>query len=96
LLSKLFLRYLPALMAVRHKFHLTLLNTLTSFERYVHLGRGTQLAESVRECVKNMLLVMSSSGVFDAEKYETGKELWELSWAVVDQFYPELRAEMCP
>ena len=42
LLSKLFLRYLPALLAMRSRFHLTFLNTLTAFERYVHLGRGTQ------------------------------------------------------
>ena len=53
-----------------------------------------QLAESVRECVKNLLLVMSASGVFDARQYATGGELWELAWAVIDPFYPELRAEL--
>jgi hypothetical protein len=64
---------------------------------YVYLGRGApQLAEGVRESVKNLMLVMSASGVFDAAQYETGGELWELAWAVIDAFYPELRAEMWP
>ncbi len=50
----------------------------------------------MRESVKNLMLVMSASGVFDAAQYETGGELWELAWAVIDAFYPELRAEMWP
>ena len=77
-------------------FHLTFLNTLTTFERYVHLGHTSQLGETVRECVKNVMLVLSASGVFDPAQYSTGPELWELAWAVIDPFYPALRADLGP
>ena len=47
------------------------------------------------DCICHICLP-SASGVFDAAQYETGGELWELAWAVIDAFYPELRAEMWP
>ena len=58
----------------------------------MHLGE--LLAEAIPESLKNMLLVMSTSGVF---KHEDSRDaLWELTWIRIRQFLPGLHAAMYP
>jgi hypothetical protein len=42
------------------------------------------LVESVHESLKNLILVMTAAGVFDPNQNPTGKELWDVTWAIVD------------
>ena len=55
---------------------------------------GFWQAETARECVKNVVLVMNAAAVFDISVNRTASELWELAWAVIDPFYPALRSEI--
>jgi hypothetical protein len=45
-----------------------------------------------------MVLVMENMGIFskNSSVYPLGIELWELTWAIVDPVYPQLRNETFP
>ena len=53
--------------------------------------RQDSLHFAVFEALKNMLLVMQASGVFDQERSSTAKEFSLLTWELIDSFCPELR-----
>ena len=58
---------------------------------------GELLSESIPESLKNMLLVMSTSGIF---KYNdstlNSSTLWDLTWTRIHQFIPGLRTFLFP
>lgn len=60
-------------------------------------GQGDSLDEAVPESLKNILLVMASSGYL-VEKSEGGDEaqgkLWMETWKRLDRFLPDLRKEL--
>jgi len=64
LLSKAFLHHLPALLSLAH-FHLLWLRALELLESYMRAPGSEMLAEAVPETLKNMLLVMATSGAFE-------------------------------
>lgn len=59
-------------------------------------GYGSVLAESSLESLKNMVLVMANSGVYKGAKDDTGRELWDLTWVLIEPFAPTLRQELYP
>jgi len=46
----------------------------------------TRMKETCYEHLKNILLVMSSQGVFEPGEDTIGAELWKLTWTIVDGF----------
>lgn len=68
------------------------LQILAHLERYLQLGE--LLAEAIPESLKNMLLVMSTSSVFEEDAGR--RELLEQTWTRVHQFLPGLRASLFP
>jgi len=55
------------------------------------------LQEHALEKLKNLLLVMSAAGAFEEGEETIGRELWDLTWAVVAErftFCPGLREEL--
>ncbi|CAG8656602.1 17032_t:CDS:10 [Dentiscutata erythropus] len=105
LICKIFLHYLSRL---SEWGGLTSLwsQILDVMERYMATGNNESLREAVPESLKNMLLVMSTSGVFNppgTTKVETknvgGKapvELWDITWTKIDKFLPKLKDELFP
>ncbi|CAG8710752.1 31054_t:CDS:2, partial [Racocetra persica] len=74
---------------------------LDVMERYMTTGNNESLREAVPESLKNMLLVMSTSGVFNppgTTKSSGGKtiELWDITWTKIDKFLPKLKDELFP
>ncbi|KAJ3154852.1 GDP/GTP exchange factor for ARF [Geranomyces michiganensis] len=100
LLSKVFLQYfgriadLPELGALWGRI-------LEFMRRYMTAGGPEYLREAVIESLKNMLLVMSTQGIFQPPSQERGEHntepnLWGPTWEYIDSFLPELRAELFP
>ena len=67
LLSKVFLHHLAALLALPN-FSVLWLRALELLQSYVHAPDNELLLEAVPETLKNMLLVMGTSGAFDESK----------------------------
>ena len=71
------------------------LRVLDFMDQYMHAGE--LLSESIPESLKNMLLVMSTSGIF---KYNdatlNSSTLWDLTWTRIHQFIPGLRTFLFP
>eukprot|EP00042_Codosiga_hollandica_P048264 m.538737 g.538737 ORF g.538737 m.538737 type:complete len:139 (+) comp57629_c0_seq5:4092-4508(+) len=93
LLTKVFLHHLPALFALT-EFTTLWLCILDFMDKYMHAG-GELLLEAVPESLKNMLLVMSTSGIFSGDQVNAVL-LWDLTWHRVHQFLPDLRATLFP
>jgi hypothetical protein len=66
---------------------------------------NTLQREALKECLKNLLLVMSVSGIFKAHKKshigasETNsapleQDIWELSWITINTFCPTLKEDV--
>ncbi|KAJ3153537.1 GDP/GTP exchange factor for ARF [Geranomyces variabilis] len=100
LLCKVFLQYfgrvaeLPELGALWGRI-------LEFMRRYMTAGGPEYLREAVIESLKNMLLVMSTQGIFQPPSQEHGRHyvepnLWGPTWDYIDSFHPELRAELFP
>lgn len=98
LLCKSFLNYMDTLLNLELSFHLIWQTFLHILGKYSKLeGSHSALTETVLECLKNVILVMSTSGVFEDRKvYECGEELYELTWACVDPVFPSLRLQLDP
>ena len=47
--------------------------------------------EAIPESIKNMLLVMSTSGVFEGRD-----RMWEVTWGRLDAWLPRLKEEIFP
>jgi len=99
-LSKIFLRHLPELVVSEQVFHTTWVNVLEIMKQYtISAGPNGALTVAVQEALKNMLLVMSASGVFNPSSNggkSNSRELWDLTWSVIDPFAPTLKSEVFP
>ncbi|KAF2143741.1 uncharacterized protein K452DRAFT_247114 [Aplosporella prunicola CBS 121167] len=96
LLCKIFLHYLVALSEWDGMLDLWL-KILSIMDRLMNSGQGDNLVEAVPESLKNILLVMSSSGYLAPpdEKPEQ-EELWTETWKKLDRFLPSLFSELFP
>ncbi|KAF0385373.1 Sec7-domain-containing protein [Gigaspora margarita] len=105
LICKIFLHYLSRLLEWGGLTSLWS-QILDVMERYMATGNNESLREAVPESLKNMLLVMSTSGVFNppgtinaATQSSGGKvpvELWDITWTKIDKFLPKLKDELFP
>ncbi|KXS16367.1 Sec7-domain-containing protein [Gonapodya prolifera JEL478] len=97
LLSKVFLQSLPQLSRWSEFQHLW-----TRILEYILMfldgaGHTEYLREAVRESLKNMLLVVSTQGMFhSSEASAQHTVLWEATWRVLTPILPGLREELFP
>ena len=71
---------------------LTLLDTLDNINACLLLQY-----EAVLERLKNMLLVMTTQGVFQPTETMTGSvNLWNVTWSKIDEFLPGLKDDLFP
>ncbi len=56
--------------------------------------------EAVVESLKNMLLVMSTQGMFQPRQEDQGQDqagnLWDVTWTFLEPFLPNLKEELFP
>eukprot|EP01112_Ceratiomyxa_fruticulosa_P000389 TRINITY_DN10351_c0_g1_i1.p1 TRINITY_DN10351_c0_g1~~TRINITY_DN10351_c0_g1_i1.p1 ORF type:complete len:311 (+),score=80.62 TRINITY_DN10351_c0_g1_i1:99-935(+) len=52
------------------------------------------LAEAVPESLKNILLVMTASGIFQPGVLTWGQDIWTLSWTEINSFCPSLKDDV--
>ena len=96
LMAKTFLHKLVVLSTLNN-FHVLWLSVLRHSEHALSVAQRSGGAEdspvpdAVRELVKNMLLVMHTTGIFDATANTAGQELWEVTWLVAEPFLPGLQ-----
>ncbi|KNC98965.1 uncharacterized protein SPPG_05921 [Spizellomyces punctatus DAOM BR117] len=100
LLCKIFLQYLPRLQNWKELPQLWI-KILDYMRKQMSMGESDYLYEGVQESLKNMLLVMSTQGVFQPSAEVTlaageSQNLWELTWKYVDSFLPDLKDELFP
>ncbi|OQV24456.1 Golgi-specific brefeldin A-resistance guanine nucleotide exchange factor 1 [Hypsibius exemplaris] len=90
LLCKVFLQHLTPLLSL-NTFGNTWMTVLDHLEQYLKLDtKSDLLREAVLESIKNMLLVMSTAGVF--QDYQGS--LWEKTRAKMDSFVPGLTQQL--
>ncbi|OZJ02551.1 hypothetical protein BZG36_04503 [Bifiguratus adelaidae] len=98
LLCKIFLHYNPKLASCDgyNELWSKILDTLS---KYAAPKESDHLSEAVNESLKNMLLVMYTSGAF-TEPSEGGEtnytNLWTITWDKVNAFLPNLQGELFP
>ncbi|XP_049850381.1 Golgi-specific brefeldin A-resistance guanine nucleotide exchange factor 1 homolog [Schistocerca gregaria] len=78
------------------------LRMLHYFEQCVKQGRNEVLEEATLESIKNILFVLSCSGILvppsshidsqDTAHFQLNNELWEKTWQLMNQFAPSLKA----
>lgn len=90
LLSKVFLHNLTMLLCLPGFLPLWL-TVLDLLKRYMHADNSELLLEAIPETLKNMLLVMSSTGVLNAESH-----IWQPTWQMINIFLPNLKGELLP
>jgi brefeldin A-resistance guanine nucleotide exchange factor 1 len=110
LLSKVFLQHLSPLLKLTN-FKSLWLGILDVMEKYYLVENSESLSEAVPESLKNMLLVMSTAGLFgdvmETVTLETKGDvssilqtpqyqLWLLSWQRIEKFLPNLKCEIFP
>lgn len=109
LLCKVFLQHLNALLPLED-FASLWLNVIEFLKLYMFADNSEMLQEFVRESLKNNLLVMSTAGVLRAPGTpDTGAGvhlnrspthdpavLWQLTWARINEFVPNLHEELFP
>ncbi|ESZ95908.1 hypothetical protein SBOR_3721 [Sclerotinia borealis F-4128] len=94
LLCRIFLHYLVLLSKWDGMLDLWL-KILDIMDRLMNSGQGDSLEEAVPESLKNVLLVMSSSGsLVPRSQDETQEKLWTETWKRIDRFLPDLRKEL--
>ncbi|KAG9245808.1 hypothetical protein BJ878DRAFT_333626 [Calycina marina] len=94
LLNKTFLHHLARLSKWEGMLDLWL-KILDIMDRLMNSGQGDSLEEAVPESLKNILLVMSSSGFLVPLSQDPSKEkLWTETWKRLDRFLPDLRQEL--
>ncbi|KAI5201572.1 Sec7-domain-containing protein [Aureobasidium subglaciale] len=100
LLCKIFLHYL-VMLSEWEGMHDLWMEILDLMDRLMNSGQGDTLAEAVPESLKNVLLVMSSSGYLkppseDNEQSEQQKQLWKDTSDKLHRFLPDLMPELFP
>ncbi|KAG9234636.1 hypothetical protein BJ875DRAFT_461136 [Amylocarpus encephaloides] len=94
LLCRIFLHYLVLLSKWDGMLDLWL-KILDIMDRLMNSGQGDSLEEAVPESLKNILLVMSSSGYLVPPSQDPAHEkLWVETWKRIDRFLPDLRKEL--
>jgi hypothetical protein len=90
LLCKIFLHY-AATIRPSPEFNALWTSVLQYIERYMQADNSELLAEAVPESLKNILLVMSDSGVL-RESASAAEDfgLWKLTWTTIARFCPRL------
>ncbi|KAI0501235.1 hypothetical protein KFK09_016178 [Dendrobium nobile] len=99
LVSKVFLHLLHELCGLS-SFCKLWLGVLSRMERFMKIKfrgkRSEKLQELVPELLKNILLVMKSTGVLAKNSTVGGDSLWELTWFHLNKFAPSLQSEVFP
>ncbi|KAJ3113573.1 GDP/GTP exchange factor for ARF [Phlyctochytrium bullatum] len=99
LLCKIFLQYLQRLLRYRDLPRLWV-NILNYMKRYMQASRQEFLNEGILESLKNMLLVMSTQGVFSpngqSDELKSPHNLWDVTWQHLQDFLPGLKDELFP
>ncbi|XP_015114906.1 Golgi-specific brefeldin A-resistance guanine nucleotide exchange factor 1 [Diachasma alloeum] len=90
LLSKVFLHHLTPLLTLPGFLPLWL-TVLDLMRAFMHADNSELLFEAIPESLKNMLLVMSSTGVLTSSS-----NLWEPTWRTINGFLPNLKGELFP
>ncbi|RDW80746.1 Sec7 [Coleophoma crateriformis] len=94
LLCRIFLHYLVLLSKWDGMLDLWL-KILDIMDRLMNSGQGDSLEEAVPESLKNILLVMSSSGYLVPPSQDPSHEqLWIETWKRLDRFLPDLKNEL--
>ncbi|XP_062518371.1 Golgi-specific brefeldin A-resistance guanine nucleotide exchange factor 1-like isoform X2 [Corticium candelabrum] len=97
LLSKVFLQHLTPLLSLPG-FREIWMTVLSYMENFMHTQGSDLLVESIPESLKNMLLVMSTAGVFDAPPDDSTasshSQLWTDTWNRIHQFLPGMHDEL--
>ncbi|KAI9736372.1 MAG: GDP/GTP exchange factor for ARF [Claussenomyces sp. TS43310] len=94
LLCRIFLHYLVLLSKWDGMLDLWL-KILDIMDRLMNSGQGDSLEEAVPESLKNILLVMSSSGYLVPPAQDPSYErLWVETWKRLDRFLPDLRKDL--
>ena len=94
LLFHTFLHHVDTLL-LTPDFSIFWLKLLGSIQARLHLsGASSPLQQHFVESLKNTLLVMRASGVFDEVHERTGQDLYELTMGVIDTFHPEWKDEL--
>jgi len=94
LLCRIFLHYLVKLSEWEGMLDLWL-KILDIMDRLMNSGQGDSLEEAVPESLKNIILVMSSSGYLVPPSQQPSQEkLWVETWKRLDRFLPDLRNEL--
>ena len=94
MLSKVFLQHLGPLSSLP-TFTALWLTILDFLAQFVSTARTDLLADALPESLKNMLLVMDTSGQHLFFAAETGDPtpLWTVTWEKIDTFLPNLKQE---
>lgn len=90
LLSKVFLHHLTPLLTLPGFLPLWL-TVLDLMRAFMHADNSELLFEAIPESLKNMLLVMSSTGVLTSSS-----KLWDPTWRTINHFLPNLKGELFP
>lgn len=86
----MFLQHLNVLLGL-DDFEALWLHLLDFMDRYMHADNSELLLEAVPESLKNMLLVMSTAGIFRPDT-----ALWLPTWSRIGHFLPGLHRELFP
>lgn len=93
LLAKVFLKFNDSLTTKeRDAVWLEILDTIVKFNTEPASSKPDSLVkESALELLKNMILVLQTSGVLTEEN----EEIWTSSWIKIEQVYPNLKDDLC-
>ncbi|CAN7991432.1 unnamed protein product, partial [Ixodes pacificus] len=97
--SAVFLQHLNPLLSLP-TFTALWLTILDFMDKYMHAEDSDLLSEAIPESLKNMLLVMDTAGVFQANGADLESslggytQLWTVTWDRIDSFLPNLREEV--
>ncbi|GJJ73716.1 golgi-specific brefeldin A-resistance guanine nucleotide exchange factor 1 [Entomortierella parvispora] len=72
------------------------MNVLDYMDAFMQTAQSDQLYEAVPESLKNCLLVMSTSDAFSEVTAGQPGSLWNVTWARINKFLPNLKAEIFP
>ncbi|KAI8581103.1 hypothetical protein K450DRAFT_234658 [Umbelopsis ramanniana AG] len=103
LLCKIFLHYCSRMIEMTAFIDIWM-EILDILDGSMHTSENDHLAEAVRESLKNMLLVMYTSGAFTvipphdlpADTPPEYNHLWDITWERLDGFMPNLKSELFP
>lgn len=107
LLCKAFLQHLNTLVSLA-TFTALWMTILDFMDRYMHADKSDLLFEAIPESLKNMLLVMSTAGIFenhhdnedgsirsvDSKIPRQYSALWQVTWERIDCFLPNLKNDL--